>query len=315
MVNHESWIKCWKHHLFLIFPGFGMVGKGRFKSYDDEKTIILLIRTRVDGQEEYAKPHLLLQLQLDLHVILHLGRNSCDHQCLETCWGAFYMCRRATSFCLVSFRLCEGVSHSHSQSHSVPSLPTAIANICCWKAQSSNRVHFWGWYCAAAAKLGRMSQGVRVMRVCAAVQSAPPPGHRPVPTKRQINQKEKNAICWKSVKVLFLAAVSNLSNGLRRKRQIWHSHILQWHFPPVHSCVGSALGCAASFSCQSNFDALALDFNLCSWAWLWCMKHTYLIYISWVFFVRYICKQKSSFIIGKPCSGEWTIMVFLKGIL
>ena len=129
MVNHESWIKCRKHHLFLIFPGFGMVGKGRFKSYDDEKTIILLIRTRVDGQEEYGKPHLLLQLQLDLHVILHLGRNSCDHQCLETCWGAFYMCRRATSFCLVSFRLCEGVSHSHSQSHSVPSLPTAIANM------------------------------------------------------------------------------------------------------------------------------------------------------------------------------------------
>ena len=35
----------------------------------------------------------------------------------------------ATSFCLVSFRLCEGVSHSHSQSHSVPSLPTAIANM------------------------------------------------------------------------------------------------------------------------------------------------------------------------------------------
>ena len=68
-----------------------MVGKGRFKSYDDEKIIILLSRTRVDGQEEYGKPHLLLQLQLDLHVIFHLEGKNSEETHPELSSGAFYI--------------------------------------------------------------------------------------------------------------------------------------------------------------------------------------------------------------------------------
>ena len=98
--------------------------------------------------------------------------------CPEMRRGAFYMCCMAChQFFLVSFRFrpnCVNqvslTTHSHTPCPPALPLPNHHQPIWYWKAQSSNRVHFWGWYCPAA-KLGKdvLSEG-RMRVSCAGAE-------------------------------------------------------------------------------------------------------------------------------------------------
>ena len=229
------------------------------------RTIILVIGTRVDGTCFSSSNSTSTSSSIwgETAVTTNIRRRT----------EVLFTCVRVPPSFLVSFKLrpnCVNVSLTATHSHTpCPPSPFITSQYAAEKLSPQKELIFEADI-VQQQQQQQSWQGClkrRVMRESVQVQSALAPGHCPFWAKRWIKRKRMPFV-ESLLKCYFLAAVSNLSNGLKRKSQIWHSHILQWHLiPPV-------LKVSPPFLLIVNETLMhcpwfQLKYSL---TWLWCMK-------------------------------------------